>query len=253
MNPAFVTAFVTPKIASSTAPSDIQVPDWTKEQERKVNFAHYQVSPRQDVEIEFEYATKAFPLGGDQNLYASNPLRFAYVDNSGIVEILGWNLRVDLNEATDLPRQIARRFLQLFSQAQTGNLSEQDEACFDQICGQIDYRRFCAERDLPRYMEALVVRKSPGLIRYLGGANIRISNEVRDKIGLVDEGEYFGGYFTLDREGHIIDIQNVVFVASPEEVLAEVIPTDFRQLPGDFPDQLRGMLPKVNESDRFKE
>jgi len=216
------------KSPSSTAPADLDTVEITKETDRKVDFANYRPTPQQSVAIELEYATKAFPLGGDEKLHASAPLRFAYVDDAGTVEIVGWNLRVNLDEAKDLPRQIARRFLELFSKAGEGRLDEQEEASFDRVCEQIDYRRFCAGRALPHYREAMVVRKSPALIRYLGGANIRLEPGVASRLELVGEGEYFGGYFSLDREGRILDIRNIVLVPSPAEILADDNPDAYR-------------------------
>ncbi len=237
--------------SSSPTPelADVDATSWSKEgADQKVDFASYSPVVGKEVELELEYATRVFPLEGDRKLHASKPLRFAYFtdaeNGTETVEIVGWNLEVDLGEASDLPRQIARRFLQLFSDSQSGTLSEHDEACFGAVCAQIDYRRFCAERDLPRYTEACLVRKTPPLIRHLGSPNIRLAPEVGAKIELVDEGEYFGGDFTLDREGNIIDIANVVLLPSPEEILADDDPERYRLDQSGVPQAIRDLLPK---------
>jgi hypothetical protein len=164
---------------------------------------------------------------------AASPIDIDSLKNPPIVE-----------RHADFQVDLQPEFLDLFSKAQAGELNEQEEACFDRVCEQIDYRRFCAERDLPRYMEALVVRKSPALIRYLGGANIRLAPEVARQIDLVEEGEYFGAHFTLDREGKITDIRNVVFVPSPETVLANDDPRDYAPRDDDFPASLKNLLPE---------
>lgn len=240
-------SLATTKPQPTTAPTDLDSPSVSRENEKRVDFCSYRPKPKTEVTIELEYATKTFPLEGDRKLHAAKPLRFAYVDDAGTVEICGWDLKVNLDEATDLPRQISRRFIDLFAKAERGDLDEQEEACFDNICEQIDYRRFCADRDMPRYMEALVLRKTPALIRYLGGANIRLEPEIARKIELLDEGEYFGAYFTLDREGQITDIRNVSPVPSPEEILANDTPDAYRLNTDDFPDSLRSLLPGRNQ------
>lgn len=219
-------------------------------EEVKVNFATYRPVPETTCDIEVEYATTVFPLEGERKLHVRKPLRFGYMDEAGTVEIIGWGLKVKFEDAIDLPVQIARRFLELFSRTQAGdNLGEQDEACFATICEQIDYRRFCAERDLPRYHEALLVRKNPPLIRMLSEKNIRLSPAAAASLNLLKDGDYFGAYFTWDRQGEIQKIEHICFVPSPNSVLADFKPEDFRALPGDFPESLMSLLPKSCEAE----
>jgi hypothetical protein len=194
--------------------------------------------------IRIDYPTTVFPLEGDKKLHTRKRLQLAYVDNTSTVEIVGWGISVNLEQATDLPFRIARRFVELFDRTQAGEtLSEHDEACFRTICEQIDYRRFCADRDLPRYEEALLVRKNPPLLRFLPDKNIRLRPEIARKLDLLRDGDAFGAYFSRDDHGEITNIEHIRIVPSPETVLSGLDSNAYRSLPGDFPDSLRSLLP----------
>ena len=159
--------------AIDSAPTDLK--DEQKEEHvLDVDFSKQSVSPEQEFEVELEYNHRSFPVGGKDHLDTLEPLTLKYTDSDAKMEIVGWGLTVNLSDGSDLPRRIGKRFLELFSKAIRDDLSEQDEACFEKICNQVDYRKFCRSRELPRFREALLVLKQPiAFLKFIDGKKIK--------------------------------------------------------------------------------
>lgn len=230
---------------ADSAPTDLK-DEQTEEHVLEVDFSKQTIVAKQEFEVELEYDHRTFPVGAEDQLETTEPLTVKYSDSDGKLEILGWGLSVDLRESNDLPRRIGKRFLELYSRSVRDELSDQDEACFEKICEQVDYRRFCRSRELPRFREALLVRKQPtGFLKFLDGKKIKISSELTAQLRVLDEGQYFGALFEHDDSGDISGIKNIIILpfidsAEVDKQLTESVPNVGGDL--EVPDHIRELL-----------
>ncbi len=99
---------------------------------------------------------------------------------------------------------MARRFLELFSKAEAGRLSEQDETDWMSIVERVDYAAFCADRAAPQYMEGKLIRHQPKCrVEWHDGAVENLKPEAARALRILQEGDYFGAYVKMDREGQV--------------------------------------------------
>ena len=80
-------------------------------------------------------------------------------------ELIGWGIKFPTSEVANLPKMMARRFLELFSKADAGTLNEQDEAAWLQVVDRIDYASFCSDRAAPHYVEGTLISRSAARAR----------------------------------------------------------------------------------------
>jgi hypothetical protein len=214
---------------------------------RPADFSQEKLVAKEEFDMELVYAHTIFPVEGSSALTATTPLRLGYDDKDGTLEVIGWDLRVDLLGAKDLPRLIARRFLELFSKMWTGFLSEKETKVFRNVCQQIDYRAFTRSRELPRYHEAKLVRKIPCYLEFLSLKTVQIDPKLLPKFHVLNEGDMFGAVFTVDADGILVDIRNVTLLPKTSEEGAERRQQDSPSV--EFPDSLKALLPSAEEWD----
>jgi len=203
----------------------------------------------QEFEVEIDYAVTSFPVEGQISVRVADPknepIRLGYTDDAGTLEVIGWGLTVPLEKADDLPRQIGRRFLELYSKAVTGSLRDEERQWLRKVSEQMDYHSFAASRKLPRYREATLTRKNPVLlIQFLEDRNIRLDSRLASKLTAIDAGERFSAWFTIDGMGKISDFNHVLRLLSLEEDLAEM-PASSN--PIELPSSVRSLLPKPEQ------
>lgn len=216
----------------------------SQETSRPVDFSRDVFVATENFDIELVYADTIFPVEGSNSLKATTPLRLGYSDQDGTLEVIGWDLRVDLHGARELPRLIARRFLELYSKLWTDSLTETETTCFRHICNQIDYRAFTRSRELPKYHEAKLVRKVPCYLEFLSLRAVPINPALLAKLHVLNEGDMFGAWFTVGADGTPIDIRNVMLLPKTSEENAEINQNTRRV---DFPDSLKELLPRPEE------
>jgi len=119
-------------------------------------------------------------------------------------EVLGWGIRVQPQDVDHIDKLMARRFLELFSKAEAGRLSEQDETDWMSIVERVDYAAFCADRAAPQYMEGKLIRHQPKCrVEWHDGAVENLKPEAARALRILQEGDYFGAYVKMDREGQV--------------------------------------------------
>src|ERR1041384_4000275 len=210
---------------------------------RPADFSKEKVVAQQEFDIELVYAHRVFPVEGASALKAKNPLRLGYNDKEGTLEVIGWDLRVDLNGARDLPRLIARRFLELYSKLWTTGLTSHEDKRFGVICDQIDYRAFTRSRELPKYREAKLLKKVPCYLEFLSLKSVHIDASLLPKLHVLNDGDLFGAWFATDSSGDIVDIRNVTLLEDANIELPAEDETDTSKNI-EFPKSLEPLLPK---------
>ena len=207
------------------------------------------LSIEQEYVIEIDYAVSSFSVEGEISVHVADPkngpIRLGYSDAEDTLEVIGWGISVPLDKTDELPRQIGRRFLELYSKAVTGSLREEDRQWLKTVSEQMDYNSFAASRKLPRYREATLIRKEPVLlVQFLGDRNIKLDNNLTPKLTAIDSGERFSAWFTIDGTGKISDFNHVLRLPSLEDDLAEM-PAPSQ--PIELPSSIRSLLPKPEQ------
>jgi hypothetical protein len=199
-----------------------------------------------DFEIDYDYTT--FPVEGDVSVHVADPkrspIRLGYHSEAGTLDVIDWGLTVKLEESTELPRLIGRRFLELYSKAVTGYLHEEEREWLRKISEQMDYHAFAAARKLPRYREATLVRKEPVLlVQFIEDRNIKLDPRLTSKLVAVEPGERFGAWFRLGDDGEVVDFEHVLFLPGLDEMLSD-LPVASGRI--ELPESLANLLPKAD-------
>lgn len=200
----------------------------------------------QEFKFTIDYAVTSFPVEGEISVHVADPknapICLGYSDADGSLEVVGWGISVPLEKAGELPRQIGRRFLELYSKAVTGSLRDDDRKWLRTVSEQMDYHSFAASRKLPRYREATLVRKDPVLlVQFLEDRNIKLNRSLAPKLTAIDDGERFAAWFTIDGRGEIVDFNHVLRLPGLEDDLSDLVPTSN---PIEVPPGVRSLLPK---------
>lgn len=198
-----------------------------------------------DFEIDYDFTT--FPVEGEVSVHVADPrrspIRLGYHSEAGTLEVIDWGLTVQLEDSTELPRLIGRRFLELYSKAVTGYLHEEEREWLRKISEQMDYHAFAAARKLPRYREATLVRKEPTLlVQFIEDKNIKLDLQLASKLVAVEPGERFGAWFRLGGDGEVIDFEHVLLLPGLDEMLSE-LPLASEGV--ELPESLANLLPKA--------
>jgi len=130
-------------------------------------------------------------------------------------EVVGWNVFMPAREAENIPRAMIRRFLELFSKADTGRLDEHEQQYWVNILDQIDYQAFCIDRAAPHYMEGLIVRRQPNftLVEWHDGSREKLEPRVARSLVFLEPGDEFGAFVKLGRDNKATQIENVTLHA----------------------------------------
>jgi hypothetical protein len=122
-------------------------------------------------------------------------------------EAVGWGVRVPCSKAEELPRLLARRFLELFSKADAQTITEQEEAVWVGVLDRVDFRSFCIDRAAPHYLEGTFLRMEPVCrIEWHDGEVTNIDKHVAAPLRVLEPGDRFGAHVKL---GHANEVRTV--------------------------------------------
>lgn len=153
---------------------------------------------------EYVFRTRILPLEGGRvllRLYADPVV--AVERDSMQCEVLRWGIKLPAVEVENIPRLMTRRFLELFSKADAGILSEQEESAWMEIVDQVDYAAFCSDRAAPRYVEGTYLNRSGRKCRveWHDGEKETLTAEAARSLNALVPGDRFAGYAKLGRDG----------------------------------------------------
>ena len=180
----------------------------------------------EEPDIEFEFSETSFPVTEDNVVKvmdpAENPIQVVYKVKEELFEVKGWDLAIPLEDFSRIPKEIGRRFLQLYCASQDGSLSTEDEYALSRISDQMDYRGFAATRLVPRRLEATLIRTEPvTLIELLDDRSVKLPTRLAEKLGVLKSGDRFAAYFDLDGDGNVLDVRNVDLLPPLEDLNLE--------------------------------
>jgi hypothetical protein len=131
-------------------------------------------------------------------------------------EVVGWNVFIPASEAENIPWAMTRRFLELFSKADTGRLDESEQQCWVNILDHIDYQAFCIDRAAPHYMEGIIVTRQPNFTRveWHDGTRENLEPRVARSLAFLEPDDEFGAFVKLGRDNKAMLIENVTILAT---------------------------------------
>ncbi len=167
----------------------------------------------------FKYRRSVLPIEGGRVLLRFTDHPSVVVDPKTLeCEVLGWGIRMPANSVENLPNAMARRFLDLFSRADRGVLSESDAENWLQIVDQVDVSAFNIDRAAPHYVEGTLMRLSPVCwIEWHDGEHQKIDRAVSTALGCLVPGDQFGAFVKLGRDNEIRSIERVTLLALAEQ------------------------------------
>jgi hypothetical protein len=162
----------------------------------------------------YAFSRSVLPVeGGRLLLRLTQTPRVALDPVTGNCEVLNWGVEIPATQAQDLPREMARRFLELFSKADSGELDEQEQAGWLALLDQVDFQAFCVDRAAPHYMEGVLKTPSPQCrVEWHDGRSQKISITVARALALLKPGDEFGAYVKLGLDNEVLGIERLVLI-----------------------------------------
>jgi hypothetical protein len=202
--------------AASTAP-DMQVAESYTRQipSRLVANAEPKWFKRQ----QYVYRRTVLPIEGGRVLlrFTQNPI--VEVDPSTReCEALGWDIRMPCDKVENLPKEMARRFLDLFSKADAGRLTKGERSSWLKILDHVDFVAFSVDRAAPHYLEGTLERMEPVcIVEWHDGERQRIDWQVARAFSALRAGDQFGAYVKLGKDNSVRSIERIVLLATDGE------------------------------------
>lgn len=162
----------------------------------------------------FVFRQRFLPIEGGRLLLRLNEFPQVEVNPATMeCEVQGWGVRVACSKAEELPRLMARRFLELFSKADAQILTEQEQSAWVGILDRVDYRSFCIDRAAPHYVEGKLVRTEPVCrIEWHDGEVTNIDKHVAAPLRVLEPGDHFGAYVKLGHNNEVRAVERVVLL-----------------------------------------
>lgn len=173
--------------------------------------------PDRDRCIQYELERDLLPLEGGQVLIRlRNRLKVDLDPRTMMCGVADWGVRLPVSQAGDLPNQLARKFLCLFSNADRGILSDEESDLWLKIVGQVDYRRFCIDRAAPQYVEGTIQTKQPTfvIVRWYDDTSEKIELPVASALTALKKGDEFGAYVKLGLGNKALSIERITILSA---------------------------------------
>ena len=155
---------------------------------------------------------------GEQHLSLEKPLRADAYLNTGLIRIKDWDIQYPMGRTDfNLDRELVRKFLTLFSRAETNSLSSYEAEEWAKIVAQVDYQRFCADRSPHVYMEGTLLENTAAgwRVRWHDGSEQWVKGQAGTPLNVLDEGQGFAALVKFGREKAVLSIDNISFVSTP--------------------------------------
>jgi hypothetical protein len=177
------------------------------------------VEPKWLERQQYVYRRTVLPIEGGRVLLRLTQNPIVEVDpTTRECEALGWDIRIPCDNVENLPEEMARRFLDLFSKADAGRLTRDDQASWLKILDHVDFGAFSVDRAAPHYLEGTLVRLEPlCIIEWHDGERQRIDRGVARALSALRIGDQFGAYVKLGKDNSVRSIERIVLLATNGE------------------------------------
>src|SRR5690348_4325355 len=107
--------------------------------------------PTFDAFENFVFEHSVIPMeGGKLSLRLSKPLTLKMDPRNLRFKVQDWGIEMDYLSLPQLPREVARRFIQLFNSAENERLTENVQADWLRVLEYVDFKQFSIDRSAPR-------------------------------------------------------------------------------------------------------
>jgi hypothetical protein len=163
----------------------------------------------------FEFDQQLIPLDGNGlflKLWQNPKLKLG---QSYEIEVDQWGIQIPFQDAVNIPREMGRRFLYLWRKSQNEVLSEREAELWGSIVDQVDVAQYASNIAPDRYIEAKLLDDGHHpLIRLHDGQQKRVPVSEKEKLTLVDKGEWFGARVRFNQDGEISLINRVELIGN---------------------------------------
>lgn len=176
-------------------------------------------APSAEALHQFEFEQKLITLeGGHSQIRLRKPLLLQIDPNTLKFAVKDWGIQMECVQLDKLPRELARKFLRLWSAADSENLTEAEQADFVRIADYVDFQEFSISRSTPHYMEGtLHHRGNTVLVEWHDGSREVLDWAVSRALNEVDPGERFSAFVKLGKENNSLAIERVSLLRSPAD------------------------------------
>jgi hypothetical protein len=177
-------------------------------------------APRTDRKAAYRLNQRIIPLdGGSMLLRLRNTLNLAVDPQTMQFEVEGWNIHLPVDQAADVPRQIARRFVELFSKADAGILSDKEEQDWLRVLDEVDFAQFSIDRSAPHYLEGTLLRHTPVCrVEWHDGETTNLEPEVAMALHWMEPNQRFGAFAKLGKDNVVKSLERVTLIFEPEQI-----------------------------------
>lgn len=158
----------------------------------------------------YRFNQRFFPLDDGRTLLRLHePLTLTLDQRTMDVEVENWGIRMHCGQVEDLPRQIARRFLMLFSKADNDLLTEAEKLQWLNICDHVDVSQFSVDRSAPHYTEGTLKKKLPLTVEWHDGTTESLPVRLAGNFHPLEPGESFSAFVKIGKDGQTLSIERV--------------------------------------------
>jgi len=193
----------------------------TEQRDAPVQMGPFTGRPSFIFDVPFPQAV--MPLGeGDKTIRLWSQPTMRYDSARATVELQPWNIRLRMEEAGNIPREIARTFLTLWTKAERQTLSDPEKSRWAEILEQVDFQQFCVEHAPTRYVQGLLKTRTSAATTVLwqDGTEENVTGAPRTALDLVNEGEAFSAHVRFDRRARTAEIANIAILGDPVSLQA---------------------------------
>jgi hypothetical protein len=124
--------------------------------------------------------------------------------------VLHWDVVLPLTNVEDISRTLGRRFIELYSKAVDGRLTEQDEAHWFDVVQRVDYQGFCTDRTPARYVEGLIHAVNPSyIVEWHDGEMESLHPQAARTLNILSPGDRFGAWVKWGRDHKVKEIEGL--------------------------------------------
>jgi hypothetical protein len=159
---------------------------------------------------QFEVTYSVFSLGNGVFMRLKRPLVVKKVGRDAWIE--DWGLTIQAKDLTYIEERIPRYFMEMYSKAKNGYLTEQEEEWWTNIIDSIDYTSLSKELCRPQYFEGeiLQIHNNKGIyVKWQDDSTEWLSNKLRKSFKLFNKGDKFSAYIRRNRFNSVSSVENI--------------------------------------------
>jgi hypothetical protein len=166
-------------------------------------------APRQN----FRFNQQIIPLDDGRTLLRLHEAPNLSVDPRTMeFEIEDWGIRMPCDKVEDLPHQIARKFITLFSKADQELIDSSEQLTWLKILDKVDYTQFIIERSSPHYTEGVLLKKTPLVVKWHDGTTEILPPSLASVFFPLDPDDNFSAYVKIGKGNHTLGIERISLI-----------------------------------------